>query len=110
MSNGVAIDGVLFDLSHLNRGQYFALDLNTGRALWLGEPRQAENTAIVRAGKTIFSLEDDAELVIIRSSRTGFEPLERYKVATSETWAQPAISGNRVFIKDVSSLTLWTLD
>ena len=110
MSNGVAIDGVLFDLSHLNRGQYFALDLNTGRALWLSELRQAENTAIVRAGKTIFSLEDDAELVIIRSSRTGFEPLERYKVATSETWAQPAISGNRVFIKDVSSLTLWTLD
>ena len=110
MSNGVAIDGVLFGLSHLNRGQYFALDLNTGRTLWLGKPRQAENAAIVRAGKTIFSLEDDAELVVIRSSRTGFEPVKRYTVATSETWAQPAISGNRVFVKDVSSLTLWTLD
>ena len=108
MTNGVAIDGVLFGLSHLNRGQYFALDLDTGRVLWMSDPRQADNAAIVRAGDTIFSIEDDAELVIVRNSRTGFEPLVRYQVATSATWAQPAISGNRLFVKDVSSLTLWT--
>ena len=110
MTNGVAIDAVLFGLSHLNSGQYFGLDLDTGRVLWKSDPRQAENAAIVRAGHTIFSLEDDSELVVIRNSRTGFEPLKRYEVATSETWAQPAISGNRLFVKDVSSLTLWTLD
>ncbi len=34
MSDAVAIDNVLFGLSHLNSGQYFALDLNTGRVLW----------------------------------------------------------------------------
>ena len=28
--------------------------------------------------------------------------------AGSATWAQPAISGGRIFVKDVSSLTLWT--
>jgi len=44
------------------------------------------------------------------ASRTGFEPLKRYTVADSATWAQPTISGNRVFVKDVSSLTLWTLN
>jgi hypothetical protein len=31
-------------------------------------------------------------------------------VATSDTWAQPVISGNRIFVKDVSSLTLWMLN
>ena len=108
MTNGVAIDGVLFGLSHLNRGQYFSLDLDTGQTLWTSDPRQAENAAIVRAGETIFSLEDDAELVIVRHSRTGFEPVERYEVANSATWAQPAISGNRLFVRDVSTLTLWT--
>ena len=110
MTNAIAIDGVLFGLSHLNRGQYFGLDLDTGQVLWRSEPRQAEHAALVRAGDTIFSLEDDAELVIVRSSRIGFEPLERYEVAASSTWAQPTISGNRVFVKDVSSLTLWTVD
>ena len=110
LTNGVATDGMLFGLSYLNSGQYFGLDLDTGQVLWTSDPRQAENAAIVRAGDTIFSLEDDAELVVVRNSRTRFEPLERYEVATSATWAQPAISGNRLFVKDVSSLTLWTLD
>ena len=110
MTNGVVIDGVLFGLSHLNRGQYFGLDLDTGEVLWTSDPRQAENAAIVRAGETIFSLEDDAELVVLHHSRTGFEPFKRYEVATSATWAQPTIAGNRVFVKDVSSLTLWTVD
>ena len=35
---------------------------------------------------------------------------KRYTVAKSATWAQPTVSGNRIFVKDVSSLTLWTLD
>ena len=110
MTNGVVIDGVLFGLSHLNSGQYFGLDLDTGQVLWTSDPRQAENAAIVRAGDTIFSLEDDAELVVVRHSRTGFEPLGRYEVANSQTWAQPALSTNRLFVKEVASLTLWTFD
>ena len=110
MTNGVIVDGVLFGLSHLNSGQYFGLDLDTGEVLWTSPPRQADNAAIVSAGRTIFSLEADAELVIMPHSRTGFEPMQRYEVATSATWAQPTLAGNRLFIKDVDSLTLWTVD
>ena len=110
MTNGVVIDGVLFGLSHLNSGQYFGLDLDTGEILWTSAPRQAENAAIVRVGTTIFSLEDDAELVVLEHSRTGFNPAKRYDVADSETWTQPTLSGNRLFIKDISTLTLWTID
>ena len=50
------------------------------------------------------------ELVIAKSSRTGFDALKRYEVATSSTWAQPAITGNRMFIKDVSTLALYRLN
>jgi outer membrane protein assembly factor BamB len=109
MTNGVVVDGVLYGLSHLNSGQYFALDLDTGRVLWTTDPRQATNAAMVSAGKTIFALEDDAELIVLRADRTRFNPVRRYEVASSETWAQPAISGNRIFVKDVSNLTVWTL-
>ena len=110
MSDAVVTDGVLFGLSHLNRGQYFALDLATGQVLWKSDARQGEHAAIVRAGETIFSLEEDGELVIVRHSRTRFDPIARYEVATSATWTQPVISGTGVFVKDVSSLTLWTID
>ena len=76
----------------------------------MSEGRQAGNAAISTAGDVMFSLEDDGELVVLRSSQTAFEPVRRYKVADSDTWAQPVISGNRIFVKDVSSLTLWTLN
>jgi outer membrane protein assembly factor BamB len=110
LSNPVVIDDTLFGLSHRASGQFFAVDAKTGDVLWLGPPRQATNTAAVKAGELLFFLNDDAELIVARSSRTRFEPLQRYSVADSATWAQPAISGNRLFIKDVSSLALWTLN
>jgi outer membrane protein assembly factor BamB len=109
-SNGVAAANRFVSLSTRNSGQYFSVDAATGKTLWLSEPRQAGNAALATAGDLIFSLEDDGELVVLRNSATGFEPLRRYKVADTQTWTQPAISGNRIFVKDVSSLTLWTLN
>jgi len=33
-----------------------------------------------------------------------------YEVADTATWAQPVLSGQRVFIKDLSTISLWTLN
>jgi hypothetical protein len=44
-----------------------------------------------------------------RVSGTSFQELKRYKVADAATWAAPAISGKRIFVKDVSSVALFTL-
>jgi outer membrane protein assembly factor BamB len=110
LSNPVLIGDILYGLSERASGQFFALDARTGKVLWLGKPREATNTAVVKAGELLFLLNDNAELIVARSDRNGFEPLKQYTVADSATWAQPAISGNRLFVKDVSSLTLWTLN
>jgi outer membrane protein assembly factor BamB len=109
MTNGIVSDGVMYGLSHLNAGQYFAVDLTNGEVLWKSDPRQAENAGMVRAGDTIFSLEDDGDLVVIKASRTGMNLVKRYDLSDNETWAQPTISGDRVFVKDISNLTLWSL-
>jgi len=108
LSNPVVIANTLFGLSHRASGQFFALDTATGEVLWVGSPREAANTAVVKAGELLLLLNDDAELIVAHASRRGFEPVVRYTVGDSATWAQPAISGQRLFIKDVSSLSLWT--
>ena len=108
MSNSVLDGDVMFGLTSRNMGQYYGVDAKSGKTLWSSEPRQAGNVAMQRAGNTVFALENDGELVIFRTSRTGFEVVKRYKVADTDTWAQPALSGNRIFVKDLSSLTLWT--
>jgi outer membrane protein assembly factor BamB len=110
VSNPVIIGDTLYGLSHRSSGQFFALDARTGKTLWLGEPREAASTAVVKSGDLLFLLNDDAELIVARSSRTGFTPLKRYVVADSATWAQPAITGNRIFVKDTTSLTLWAVE
>ena len=110
LSNPVVVGDTLFGLSQRDRGQYFAIDAKTGKVLWLGPPRQATNTAVIKAGGLLFLLNDSAELIVARASQTAFEPLKRYTVAESATWAQPTLSGKRIFVKDVNSLTLWTVD
>jgi len=110
LSNPVMIGSTLFGLSEKASGQFFALDAASGKVLWLGKPRQATNTALVKAGDLLFLLDDDAELTVATASRAGFHPLKTYTVADSATWAQPAISGNRLIVKDVLSLALWTLN
>ena len=110
LSTPVVVDNVLYGLSTKQRGQFYAIDAKTGQVLWLGSPREADNTALAKAGQLLFLLNDDAELIIAKASRKAFDPIARYLVADSATWAQPAISGDRIFIKDVNSLTLWGVE
>jgi outer membrane protein assembly factor BamB len=110
MANPVLIGETLFGLSQRNSGQFFLIDAKSGRTVWTGTPREATNAAIVRAGDLVFALEDDAELIVGRVAGASFQPVKRYTVADSATWAQPVISGNRVFVKDASALALWTMD
>src|SRR5262249_17318385 len=77
LSNPAIIRETLFGLSEKSGGQFFALDANTGKTLWLGQPREASNTAVVKAGDLLFMLNDDAELILARGSQTGFDPLKR---------------------------------
>jgi len=110
MSTGVTIGTSLFGFSAKNSGQYFALDANTGQTLWLSEARIAENAAVVRSGDLWFALNTEAKLLVARANPKQFEILKTYEVADTATWAQPVLSGQRVFIKDLSTISLWTLN
>jgi outer membrane protein assembly factor BamB len=109
LTNMALVGDTLFGLTNRNAGQYFAVDAKTGKTLWLSPGRQTSNAAIAKAGNYVLSLEDDGELVVLKSSPTAFEVVKKYKVADGETWAEAVFSGNRIFIKDLNQLTLWTL-
>ena len=109
-ANPVLVGDALFSLSPLNSGQFFWADAKIGSTLWRSAPRQAGNAAIIRSGDYLFVLKDDGQLMVARSTPGGFDPLKTDTVADSATWAPPVISGNRVFVKDLSTLALWTLN
>jgi outer membrane protein assembly factor BamB len=109
-SNAVLVGDAVFSMSAMNSGQFFWADARTGKTLWTSSPRQAGNAAIVHAGNVLFVLKDDAELMVARASPGAFEPIKTYTVADSATWPAPALSGNRIFVKDISTVALWTVN
>ena len=107
MSSPVVSGDLLFGLSHHKRGQFFCLDPRNGTTLWTSEGREATNAAIVDAGTVLLLLTDNAELIVVKKSGKGFEPLRKYSVADSPTWAHPVVLSGGILIKDTTTLALW---
>lgn len=110
MNSPVVSGDYLFGLSHKRKGQFFCLDARTGQTAWTSNGREGDNAAMLAAGDVLMMLTSDAQFIIARNSASGFHVLKKYTVADSPTWAHPVILGNRVLIKDASSLTLLGLD
>jgi outer membrane protein assembly factor BamB len=109
MSSPVIIGKTLYGLSHRNSGQFFALDLTTGKTLWTSKGREGENASIIAAGPLLLLSTTNAELIVARANPAKFEEVRRYTVANSAVWAHPAIAPRAVLVKDVDKLILWSL-
>ena len=53
------------------------------------------------------ALTDGGELIVFAAETAEFQPLARYELAESGTYAHPVLTGEGVLIKDDSSLSLW---
>jgi len=109
LSHPVVVGETLYGFSTRARGQLFALDLRDGHMRWLGQPRQATNVAVTKAGNFLLLLEDDGELIVAWANNNAFDPVKRYSVGESATWAQPVVSGRRILIRDGNALTMWEI-
>jgi len=109
MSSPALVDGRLIGLSHRNRGQFFALDPATGTTLWLTRGREADNASLLAAGSLLLIGTSNAELIVARPNGTGLQEVRRYQMANSAVWAHPAVSGQRLIVKDADTLIVWTL-
>jgi outer membrane protein assembly factor BamB len=64
--------------------------------------------SIVDAGPVLLALTPASELIAFQPSDKAYTELARIKVADKPTHAYPVVSGDRVFVKDQDSVTLWT--
>ncbi|HYP05265.1 MAG TPA: PQQ-binding-like beta-propeller repeat protein [Bryobacteraceae bacterium] len=108
MNSPVLAAGVVWGLSHRNKGQFFGIDPKTGKTVWTSEGRQTENAAMVASGNAVFALTTESELIVYAASAKGLTQVRRYHVADTPTWAHPVVLGNRVLVKDANSLILWS--
>jgi outer membrane protein assembly factor BamB len=99
MSSPVAIGGTLYALSHRNRGQFVAIDIQTGRSLWMTPGREGENASLIAAGPVLLLSTTDGELIVVRPNAEKFEEIRRYQLAESAVWAHPAIAGSAIVVR-----------
>jgi outer membrane protein assembly factor BamB len=107
MSSPVVVGGALYGLSHRNRGQFFAVELSSGRTLWTTPGRAGENASVIAAGDLLLLSTTDGELLVVRPDPARFAEIKRYRVAESAVWAHPALAGAAVVVKDVDTLVCW---
>jgi outer membrane protein assembly factor BamB len=118
----VLVRGMLYGLSESNT--LFCINAETGKTAWTaplakggasgpGGGRRGAMPgygSIVAAGDVLMSLTPQGQLVVFQPSDKEFKQLASYTVAEGNTFAYPIVSGNRIFILDKDSVTLWTID
>jgi outer membrane protein assembly factor BamB len=121
-------DGLVYGISTDNK--LFCISEESGKTLWSaalpaaaggggggggrggrgGMGGSAGYGSVVDAGTVLFALTPAGQLVVFEPSEKEYKEVTKYKVADSGTYAYPVVSGNRVFIKDKDSLTLYTIE
>jgi len=109
-SSPVLAGDLLFGMSVGNSGHFFCLDANTGQTLWEGPARlglterREGNASIVKAGNVLLFLTDRGRLLVVKPTATAFEPITEYRVSDTPTWAHPVFLGDRILIRDRTTL------
>lgn len=99
-------DGVIYGYN----GNFFCASAKTGETLWTDTTKSGQNGALLDVGTQLLATTQNGDFVAFKPSRTEYTELARFKVANTELWAHPLVSGSRIFIRDRETITLWTLE
>jgi outer membrane protein assembly factor BamB len=109
-SSPVQKGNLVFGFSNRNSGIFFCVDADSGKTLWTSDPRQGDNAVVLISGDLLFLLKDNADLIVARATGSAFEPLHRYHVADSATYANPLMMAKGMVIKDNTTLSYLTFE
>jgi outer membrane protein assembly factor BamB len=102
-------NGLIFGLTV--RDNLFCLSAKDGKTLWSTQVSGKNGFgSIVDVGPALLLLTPSGKLIVFQPSDKEFKQLATYKVADGDTYAYPIAAGNRIFVRDRDSLTLWTVD
>jgi len=102
-------DGLLYGLS--DKGNLFCIDEKTGKTAWV-DPTARDRSgfgSIVDVGQYLMAMPSNSELIVFKPSAKQYEEAATIKVSDTQTYAHPVIAGNRVFIKDIETVAMFTL-
>jgi outer membrane protein assembly factor BamB len=102
-------NGLLYGLSQ--RGQFYCINAQTGKTAWIesGDGRGGGFGSIVDAGPVLMALTPKSELIVFQPTDKEYTQVASLKVADNPAYGYPVVAGDRIFVEDQQSVTLWTL-
>ncbi|MFZ2340766.1 MAG: PQQ-binding-like beta-propeller repeat protein [Bacteroidales bacterium] len=101
-------DGFLYGISSQSR--LFCINAATGQTTWTDETALQNFGSVVDAGQVLIALTSNSHFVVLQPDGQKFNKVAQLKLAETGIYAHPIVSGKRIFIKDVESLTLYTVN
>ena len=99
---------MLYGISKL--GFLYCIDAQTGKTAWIDTVKMDRFGSVIETGEVLMGLSLNSELVVFKPDNKAYSELARYKVAETPTLAHPVVAGNRIYIKDSESLTMWMIE
>jgi outer membrane protein assembly factor BamB len=102
-------DGLLFGLS--DKAGFYCINAKTGQTDWSeANSQRGAFGSILDAGADLIALTPKRNLIVFQPSDKAYTEVASIKVADTDTYAQPVLAGDKLFIEDQDSVTLWTMD
>jgi outer membrane protein assembly factor BamB len=99
-------DGFLYGFS--NQGRLFCINASNGQTAWSDDKPNKEFGTIIDAGSVLVALSSISNMVVLKPDGNAYSQIAAIKVSENTVYAQPILSGNRIYIKDNESLTTFT--
>jgi outer membrane protein assembly factor BamB len=107
-STPVLKDGFIYG-NESRLGYLFCLNAETGAKCWVDTVKYNRFASVLDLGNIMTSLPANGQLIFFKPDHQSFKQIARYKIAETEVYAHPVISGNKIYVKDKEFLTCWSL-
>jgi outer membrane protein assembly factor BamB len=110
MSSPVRYGEHLYLLSQERNGVLQCLAMADGSVAWTSEDEKiGKYASLVRVDDRLLVLKTDGELLLIAADPAGLKVVGRSQLSESPVWAHLALADLRIFVKDDSHLTAYSL-
>ena len=100
----VYANGTVYGLSTKRRGQFVALDAETGTVKWATQGRDGNHASILQTSEHLLLLNDAGTLIVARRSPDAFKEEKRYQLETGATWTMPVLVKGGLVVRDANSV------
>lgn len=101
-------DGFLYGLS--NGRKLYCMDAAKGLTMWTDTTMNSDFGSLINCGSVLMTLPSNSNLIVFNPSEKAYTQLTKIKVSDKPIFTTPLVSGNRIFIKEAETLTLYHIN